>query len=111
MSEQINEQKQKSMNQKLNADFLMFLLQKNTQSYKQMQVLIFSFLNVMNAKKKLGALDQQFKFFLLSRNEEYKRQFLFWWKNEDLSNNFSYQGNEDFTTISYFESKWFLMRP
>ena len=31
---------------------------KNTQSYMKMQVFIFSFLNVMNAKKKLGALDQ-----------------------------------------------------
>ena len=24
-----------------------------------------------------------------------------------IHNNSSYQGNEDFTTISYFESKWF----
>ena len=31
---------------------------KNTQSYMQMQVFIFSFLNVMNAERKLGALDQ-----------------------------------------------------
>ena len=31
---------------------------KNTQSYMQMQVFLFSFLNVMNAEKKLGALDQ-----------------------------------------------------
>ena len=50
--------KTKSMNHKLNADFLMFLLQKNTQSYMQMQVFLFSFLNVMNAEKKLCALDQ-----------------------------------------------------
>ena len=64
----------------------------------------------MNAEKKLGALNKQFKFFLLLINEEYKQQFFFWRKNEDFNNNFSYQGNEDFTTISYFESKWFLMR-
>ena len=31
---------------------------KNTQSYMQMQVFVFSFLNDMNAEKKLGALDQ-----------------------------------------------------
>ena len=31
---------------------------KNTQSYMQMQVFLFVFLNVMNAEKKLGALDQ-----------------------------------------------------
>ena len=31
---------------------------KNTQSYMQMQFFLFSFLNVMNAEKKLGALDQ-----------------------------------------------------
>ena len=31
---------------------------KNTQSYMQMQVVLSSFLNVMNAEKKLGALDQ-----------------------------------------------------
>ena len=31
---------------------------KNTQSYMQMQVFLFSFLNVMNVEKKLGALDQ-----------------------------------------------------
>ena len=79
--------------------------------YMQMQVFLFSFFNVMNAEKKLGALNQQFKWFLLSRNEEYKQQFLFWRKNKDFNNNFSYQGNEYFTTISYFESKWFLMWP
>ena len=42
---------------------------KNTQSYMQMQVFLFSFFNVMNAEKKPGALNQQFKGFLLSRNE------------------------------------------
>ena len=31
---------------------------KNTQSYMQMQVFLFSFPDVMNAEKKLGALDQ-----------------------------------------------------
>ena len=31
---------------------------KHTQSYMQMQFFIFSFFNVMNAKKKLSALDQ-----------------------------------------------------
>ena len=31
---------------------------KHTQSYMQMQVFLFSFLNVMNEKKKLGALNQ-----------------------------------------------------
>ena len=35
-----------------------FPFAKNTQSYMQMQVFLFSLLNVMNAKKKLGALDQ-----------------------------------------------------
>ena len=84
---------------------------KKTQSYMQMEVFLFIFLNVMNAEKKLGALDQQFKWFLLLRNEEYKQQFLFWRKNEDFNNNFSYQGNEYFMTISYFKRKWFLMRP
>ena len=49
--------KTKSKNRKLNTDFLMFLLQ-NTQSYMQMQVFLFSFLNDMNVEKKLGALDK-----------------------------------------------------
>ena len=49
--------KNKSMNHKLNVDFLMFLFQ-NTQSYMKMKVFIFSSFNVMNAEKKLGALDQ-----------------------------------------------------
>ena len=31
---------------------------KHTQSYMKMQVFLFSFLNAMNAEKKLGALDQ-----------------------------------------------------
>ena len=31
---------------------------KHTQSYMQMHVFLFIFLNVMNAEKKLGALDQ-----------------------------------------------------
>ena len=65
----------------------------------------------MNAEKKLGALDQLSKFFLLSRNEQYKQQFLFWRKNEDFKNNLSYQGNEASMKISYFESKQFLMQP
>ena len=65
----------------------------------------------MNVEKKLATLNQQFKLILLSRNKELKKQFPFWRKNEDFNNNFSYQGNEDFTTISYFESKWFLMQP
>ena len=64
---------------------------KHTLFYMQMQVFLFSFFNVMNAKKKLGALNQQFKCLLLSRNEEYKQQFLFWRKNEEFNNNFSYQ--------------------
>ena len=45
----------------------------------------------MNAEKKLSALNQQIKFFLLLRNEDYKQQFLFWRKNEEFNNNFSYQ--------------------
>ena len=31
---------------------------KNTQSYMKMQVFLFSFLNVINVERKLGALDQ-----------------------------------------------------
>ena len=62
---------------------------KHTLFYMKMQFFIFSFFNFMNAEKKLGALNQQFKWFLLSRNEEYKQQFLFWRKNEDFNNNFS----------------------
>jgi len=31
---------------------------KHTQSYMQIQIFILSFLNFMNAEKKLGALDQ-----------------------------------------------------
>ena len=38
--------------------FLNVPFAKNTQSYMQMEVFLFSFLNVMNVEKKLGALDQ-----------------------------------------------------
>ena len=84
---------------------------KHTLFYMKMQVFLLSFLHVMNVEKKLGSLNQQFKCFLLSRNKEYKQKFLFWRKNEDFNNNFSYQGNEYFMTISYFESKCLLKWP
>ena len=84
----------------------MFLLQKNTQFYMQMQVFLFSFFNFMNAEKKLNA----------SNNKKILFTFEKWLIETIISllkekwgihNNFSYQGNEDFTTISYFESRWF----
>ena len=40
-------------------------LQNTQKSYMQMQAFIFSFLNVMNGEKKLGALNKQFKCLLL----------------------------------------------
>ena len=53
-----------------------------------MQVFLFSSFNVLNAEKKLSALNQQNKCLLLLKNEEYKQQFLL-------------SGNEEFTTISF----------
>ena len=50
--------KTKSMNHKLNADFLMFLLQKTHNPTCKWNFFLFGFLNVMNAENKLGALDQ-----------------------------------------------------
>ena len=76
---------------------------KHTLFYMQMQVFLFSLFNVMNAEKKISALNQQFKCFLLSRNEEYKQKFLFLRKNKDFNNNFSYRKQND---NFLFKRKW-----
>ena len=57
MSKQINE-KDKINESQTKCKYPNVPFTKNTQSYMQMQVFLFSFLNVMNAEKKLGALDQ-----------------------------------------------------
>ena len=102
MSKQINEHK-------LNADFLIVPFAKQTSHYMKMQVFLFSSFNVMNAKNKLSALNRQKKCILLSRNEEYKQQFLFWRKNEEFNNNFSYQETNNLRQFP-FQKKMDLMR-
>ena len=57
MRKQINEQK-KIIESQTKCRFPNVTFAKNTQSYMKMQVFLFSFPNVMNAEKKLGALDQ-----------------------------------------------------
>ena len=57
MNKQINEKKQINESQ-TKCRFPNVPFSKHTQSYMQMQVFLFNFLNVMNAEKKLGALDQ-----------------------------------------------------
>ena len=57
MSKQINEQKKINESQ-TKCRFPNVPFAKHTLFYMQMQVFLFSFLNVMNAEKKLGALNQ-----------------------------------------------------
>ena len=57
MRKQINEQNKINESQ-TKCIFPNVPFAKHTQSYMQMQVFLFSFLNVMNAENKVGALDQ-----------------------------------------------------
>ena len=56
--EQTNQWTKKINESQTKCRFPNVLFAKHTQSYMQMKVFLFSFLNVMNAERKLGALDQ-----------------------------------------------------
>ena len=61
----------------------------------------------MNEKKKLSALNQKNQMPFTFENEEYKQQFLFWRKDEEWNNNFSYQETNNFLQFPFSKANGF----